>query len=97
MRIYHLLLLLLLFLFFFGSTALPQEQATADTPNPETQYDTDSKRKALDFNDDTIENFKNDKDFDYTEAVAEENWWTRFKKWIGDLWSNFWDWVIDGV
>jgi len=93
MRICHLFLLL----FFFGSTALPQAQDASNTPDPAVQYDRDSDRNALDLDDDSIEDFKNDKDFDYTEAKAEENWWTRFKNWIGDLWTDFWDWVFDGV
>jgi len=93
MRICHLML----FLFFFGSTALSQEQAAVDAPDQEVQYDRDSHRSALDLDDNTIENLKNEKAFDYTEAEVEENWWVRFKNWVGDLWVNFWNWVFDGV
>lgn len=88
---------LLLFLFCFGSIAFPQDSTAVKTPIHEVKYDENSDRNALDFDDETIEDFKTNKAFDYTELETEENWWTRFKNWISDLWSDFWNWVFDGV
>ena len=34
--------------------------------------------------------------FDYTEAIEEDNWWTRFKQWVNDVWSSFIRWIFGG-
>ena len=41
-----------------------------------------------------IQNYQNDEDFDYTEALVEDNWWTHFKQWLSDLWSSFIRWLL---
>ena len=43
-----------------------------------------------------IKEYQNDSDFDYTEAIEEDNWWTRFKQWIDDVWSSFIRWLLGG-
>lgn len=48
----------------------------------------------LDFSEETIEKFKQNPDFDYTEAVAEDNWWSKFKRYIRLQWGRFLDWLF---
>ncbi|MHA6280716.1 DUF4129 domain-containing protein [Salinimicrobium sp. CAU 1759] len=48
----------------------------------------------LDFSEETIERFKEDPDYDYSEAIAEDHWWTRFKRYIRLQWQRFLDWMF---
>lgn len=41
-----------------------------------------------------IKEYQNDSDFDYTEAIEEDNLWTRFKQWVNDVWSSFIRWLF---
>ncbi len=43
-----------------------------------------------------LESYKNDKAFNYVEEKAPDNWWTRFKQWLNDLWASFIDWLLNG-
>lgn len=45
---------------------------------------------------DNIENYQNDKAFSYHEAPPPDNWYTRFKKWLGDLYNSFIKWLLGG-
>jgi hypothetical protein len=40
-----------------------------------------------------IKDYQDDSDFDYTEALEEDNWWTHFKQWLNDVWSSFIRWL----
>ncbi len=48
----------------------------------------------LTFEEEKIRKFKEDPVFDYSEAVAEDNWWTTFKKYIRLKWQNFLNWLF---
>lgn len=48
----------------------------------------------LDFSEETLERFRQDPDFDYTEATAEDNWWTKFKRYIRLQWNRFINWLF---
>ncbi len=72
-----------------------KKKDTLVSPIPkEIKYDTESGVKPINFSKESLENFKKEKAFDYTENLEENNWWTRFKRWIGELWYQFWDWLI---
>ncbi len=57
-------------------------------------YDLDSSQKPQEFNQNTLENFKENPHFDYTEAHYEENLWQKFKNWLYRLWVSFWEWLF---
>lgn len=48
----------------------------------------------LNFSEETLKKFKQDPDFDYSEAAAEDNWWTRFKWYLGLQWQRFMEWIF---
>ena len=48
----------------------------------------------LDFSEETLERFKQDPDFDYSEATAQDHWWSRFKRYLGLQWQRFLDWMF---
>ena len=59
----------------------------------ELQYDTNSVRTPVTLDKETVENYKNDPDFNYEPPEESDNWWTDFKSWISDVWNGFWNWV----
>lgn len=79
-----------LFLFFIltfslfgisaGTTAVAQTAETELTP--------------LNFSEETIKEFKEDPKFDYAEVTAEDNWWTKFKRYIRLQWQRFMNWLF---
>jgi hypothetical protein len=48
----------------------------------------------LEFSDETIERFKKNPDYNYSEAIAEDHWWTKFKRYIRLQWQRFLDWMF---
>ena len=60
----------------------------------ELQKDTSS-LYPITLDEEQIKNYQNDSDFDYTEALEEDNWWTHFKQWLNDIWSSFIRWLLD--
>lgn len=45
----------------------------------------------LDFDEEKLQKLKEDPAFDYSEREKEENWWTRFKRYVSIQWSKFLD------
>ena len=69
------------------------------------QYDVDSEKIPVSLNKDTLENYKNNPDFNYHPPEETDNWWKQFTTWLGDLttklsrwlgnvWSSFWEWLL---
>ena len=48
----------------------------------------------LDFSEETIERFKEDPNYNYSEAEAEDHWWTRFKRYLRLQWQRFLNWMF---
>ncbi|MBE14671.1 MAG: DUF4129 domain-containing protein [Cytophagaceae bacterium] len=83
--------------FTFQAKLLPsvalQQEANADA----IHYD-QSNRELLSFDEKTLEQYQSDPDFDYTETEDADNWWTRFKNWLNDLYMSFLRWLFgDGA
>lgn len=48
----------------------------------------------LEFSEETINRFKEDPAFDYSEATAEDHWWSQFKRYVRLQWQRFLDWLF---
>lgn len=48
----------------------------------------------LDFSEETLREFKQDPDYNYSEATAEDHWWSRFKRYLRLQWQRFLDWMF---
>ncbi|MDC7993839.1 DUF4129 domain-containing protein [Altibacter sp. HG106] len=85
-------------LIVFVCTGLHAQDSTATAPvtPPVVQRDATPGIAPLTFDDDLVENLQNDSDYQYIEVRVEDNWWTRFKRWLGRWWSQFWRWVLGG-
>lgn len=86
-KIFIILFLVLASLDFYA-------QETEATDSPVVTYDEKSERTPIYFEQEKIETYKEDDSFNYLELEVEENWWQRFKKWLGNLWSEFWNWLF---
>lgn len=53
-----------------------------------------SDKEHLTYNQETLKQYQRDPDFDYTETEDADNWWTRFKNWLNDLYSSFLRWLF---
>jgi hypothetical protein len=79
-----LFLFFLLAFSFFGISV----ETTAVAQSAETEL------IPLNFSEESIERFKNNPEFDYSEATAEDNWWTKFKRYIRLQWQRFLNWLF---
>ncbi len=50
--------------------------------------------KPLNFSEETLNEFKENPDFDYSEAAANDNWWTQFKRYVRLQWQRFMEWLF---
>ncbi|WP_299443972.1 DUF4129 domain-containing protein [uncultured Aquimarina sp.] len=88
-----ILLYFLLLTVSFSVSAKIQDSTTV-VASQEILYDLDSAKEVRKFSADKIEELRNDDDFNYTEYEEPDNIWTQFKKWLGQLWSRFFQWVF---
>ena len=84
--------ILLLFWFVFLSTSAQQVDSTA--AKQEVRYD-ESSINPVEFSQNDLEAYKNDKVFDYTEAIPQDNWWSQFNNWLNGLWNSFIQWILN--
>ena len=78
------------FLWAQDSTALKPDKA------PVVQYDSTEGLQPLSLDRDMLERYKGDTDYQYIEITAEDNWWTRFKRWVSRWWNQFLRWLFGG-
>ena len=88
------LLYIFVFLYSFGCVC---QTTTIDSTEftQEVQYD-QSAVTPLQFDDQAIQDLKQDEAFDYVEFVPPDNIWTRFKNWVNEIWSSFIHWILQG-
>jgi len=77
----------------FSVSARIQDSITA-AQSQEVLYDLDSAKDLRKFSTDKIQELRNDDDFNYTEYEQPDNIWTKFKKWLGQLWSRLIQWIF---
>ncbi|MFD2826129.1 DUF4129 domain-containing protein [Leeuwenhoekiella polynyae] len=88
------LIYIFVFLYSFGCIC---QTASIDSTEfiQEVQYDK-SAITPLQFDDQALQELKQDEAFDYVELVPPDNIWTRFKNWINEVWSSFINWILQG-
>ncbi len=83
---------------FFFIFSLPNwaQDSIAVSDTKEIVYDLDSQKEINSFDQEKLEEYRNQEDFNYTEYEEVDNWWTRFKKWLGQLFKRFFQWLSGG-
>lgn len=84
---------LIILLFFSFGIFYPQETDSL-TEKKEIKYDRTSNLKPVELNENQIEQYRSEEDFDYVTNVEKDNWWTRFKKWINAKYNQFINWLF---
>lgn len=92
MRVFSLIILICLFF----SEGIAQDSLSTSI-DPIVVYDTNTDVEPLDLNENTIEDLKNDDDFNYVELEESETIFERFMSWLGSLWNRFWRWILGDV
>lgn len=87
---------LIVFLIFISlcakSYAVPIQEEQ-DTVAKEIRYDQQSLPE-IELDKNQIKEYQADEDFNYKQTVEEDNAWTRFKKWLYDVYYSFMRWLI---
>lgn len=91
-NMFGFLLFISLSLSSFGGFAAIQDSLSSSVK--EIKYDQTEDLKTPLFNKETLQDFKEDRAFDYSEKHEEENWWQKFKSWLWELWLKFWHWLV---
>ncbi|MDR5589984.1 DUF4129 domain-containing protein [Christiangramia sp. SM2212] len=84
----------LFFLIFLSFSFLHSQEADSLEVQKEMQYDENSELLPLELDDSQIEDYRNQKDFNYIETVENDSWWTRFKKWLNAKYNQFINWLF---
>ncbi|MEM7085790.1 MAG: DUF4129 domain-containing protein [Bacteroidota bacterium] len=84
---------LLLFFTFCFAEIIGQDQVEGSSENV-VQYDTNSEVSPISFSEESIDQFKNDDSFDYTEQKDQNGLWAQFKRWLSKVWHSFWNWLL---
>lgn len=71
----------------------PEETAETELQEGAVQRE-NTTPSPLRFDRDKMESLKEDPDLNYTEKVEEENWWTRFKRYVSLQWQRFLNWLF---
>ena len=83
-----------LFLLLFFCSSFGWTQDSLSISPKKLNYDTNSSIKPLEFEEQQINEYKNDKAFDYLNAAEKDNWWTRFKDWVNMQYHQIIDWLF---
>lgn len=78
------------FLFFLLNLSLAASAGTIEIPLQSAEEEL----APLDFSEETIEKFKQNPDFDYSELNADDHWWTKFKRYLKLQWQRFLNWAF---
>ncbi|MDY8137408.1 DUF4129 domain-containing protein [Aquimarina sp. 2201CG5-10] len=81
-------------LFLVGFSLLSKAQDTTASKPQEIIYDLETQKEIKYFDHQKIKDFNNQDEFDYTEYEEADNWWTRFKRWLNQIWSKFIKWLF---
>ena len=89
------ILIYLLFLNVSFSVSATIQDTTDTTTSKKVIYDLDSEKEIRKFNQNKIKEFSKDDQFDYTEYQEPDTIWTRFKKWVSQLWGKMIKWLFN--
>ncbi|MBP2833427.1 DUF4129 domain-containing protein [Aquimarina sp. U1-2] len=84
-----------LFLFSAFFVAAQPQDSVHNVPQ-EVVYDLDSYQEIQKFDEKELDEYRQQKDFQYTEYQEADTWWTRFKRWIHQLFRRFFKWILAG-
>ena len=87
------ILFLFLFLSITGYAFSGNMLQTSENVQQEVISETQAAPAPLEFDREEINSLKQDPEFDYTEVKVEENWWTRFKRYLLLQWQRFLSWL----
>jgi hypothetical protein len=88
----HKPILLLFWCVFLSASA---QQIDSVATEQEVRYD-ESSINPVEISKNDLKAYKNDKVFDYTEAIPKDNWWSQFNNWLNGLWNSFIQWILNG-
>lgn len=58
-------------------------------------FDENSELIPIIFDKDIISEYRENEEFNYLDPIQEEaGWWSQFKNWIGNIWHQFWEWLL---
>lgn len=91
-----------LIFFFIINLSLPafaQEEGISaeEKVQQEVNFDSSKAPQPLKFSEEKLEEYRQQAEFDYTEEVSEENWWTMFKRYISLQWQKLMNWLFGDV
>lgn len=76
------------------STAFGQSLEPDSAIKKEVQYDDNKQLNPIYFNQETIENFKSDQEYQYIETEKGVSFFQKFLKWLWNAWVDFWTWLF---
>lgn len=79
----------------FSTEGIAQDSLTVPSEKI-IRYDAEGEASPVYFNEEKLNDYKNDEAFNYTEATSGDTWWERFKRWLSRAWFSFWDWLLGG-
>ncbi|GHA42284.1 hypothetical protein GCM10007103_24500 [Salinimicrobium marinum] len=90
------ILFIFMFLSFHGFSFTETVQDTTENEQIEIEVPAEASPSPspLQFDREKLNSYKEQPEFDYTEEVAEENWWTKFKRYLQLQWQKFLNWLF---
>ncbi|MAC65890.1 MAG: DUF4129 domain-containing protein [Flavobacteriaceae bacterium] len=70
------------------------EETATVSPHDKIRYDTTNNLTPVEFKEHRIEEYKQDKDFNYLEEKQQKTWWQEFKEWINQKYQQFLRWLF---
>ncbi len=90
-------LLLILFFYYLSVPVLQAQTLVENDSIAKIQYDQREDIKPLHFDEDTLEEYKQQDEFDYVEEEKAESWWTKLKRWFFNILDSIWDFLFGDI
>lgn len=86
--------ILLLLICFTLSAFSGKEQDTIGGNREILRYDRETDLNPVVLDPEIVEDYRKDRDFAYLDTIDQDNWWTRFKRWLNIKYENFLNWLF---
>src|SRR5690606_24269413 len=85
---------LLLFCFAILSLTVPARGQEVDENGKELRLDSAAAPIPLRFEEEQLNSYLEDPEFDYHRELQQDNWWTRFKRYVGLQYQRLMNWIF---
>jgi len=90
-------LLLVFFLYIISSLSMQAKTLVKNDSIPKVKYDQREDLNQVSFEEESLEKYKTQDEFNYLEVEQVESWWSKFKRWLYSIFNDVWTYLFGDI